>query len=210
MLEDEPSSKGMNTLSQLQNETKQHYFFPFFLLALPPAETQPTPPYVSLWFRQWESRACTIWVWRQGGGYLQHADGTEAMTISKTLSLAPHERYTKKWPEEIFAKHITKQTPGIMSTLRSHSLGSHKGICASAAQSFITGFWSSTLHPAISTMNGKPQATFMCKLLAHWMLQVTFNLNNIVGNNQVLAFARAASLCLSDCCTQNNRADTFN
>lgn len=177
LLEDEPSSKRMSILSQLQNQTKQHYFFPFFLLALPPAETQPTPPYASLWIRQREGRAGTIWVWRQGGGYLQRTDGTEATTISKTPSLAPHERYTKKLPEEIFAKHITKQTTGIMSALQSHSLGSHKGICAPTAQSFITGFWSSTLHPAVSIMKRKPQAIFMCKLLAHWMLQVTFNLN---------------------------------
>lgn len=113
----------------------------------------------------------------KGGGYLQHTDGTEAQTISPTSLLASHEHYTKELPQEIFAKHITKQTPGIMSTQQPHSLGSHKGICATTAQSFIKGFWSSTLLSAVSTMKRKHQTICICKFLVQCMLQVTFNLN---------------------------------
>lgn len=134
----------------------------------------------------------------------------EAQTVSKTPSLDPREHYTKELPEEIFAKHITKQTPGVMSTQQARSLASHKGVCGTAAQSFIKGFWSSKLLFAVCiTMKRNPQTLYLqvlCPMNVPGHIQFK---HHVVGNNQVLVFARAASLCLSDFCTQNSRADIF-
>lgn len=151
--------------------------FPFFLRALPLVETQPTPPYVSLRIKRTVRKQS-----------LHHLGMTTGMWVSsihwrhRSPQRLPRWRHVsinrKKLPEEIFAKHITKQTPAIMSMQQPYSLRSriqeHARLLHRAS--------SKTAGAALCSLQLvpwkiKPQTIFICQFFVQWIVQVTFNLN---------------------------------
>lgn len=148
--------------------------------------TSATPSYISLWIKQWESRACTTWVKQLGGGYLQHPEDMEAQTISNTPSLRPN--ITQK---KLAVQNTLQYTPHNKKT--HNSLVSYKWTCDGNYCSFFNGSWSSTLLSAISNMQ-KTQPILICKfLLVNDPGHIQFK-HSVARNHHVLAFARP-SLC---------------